>query len=139
MLLKTGSCLCGSINLEIKAAPQMMGNCYCVDCRKSSGTGHCTHAAYLARDVEINGELKYYSSPADSGNMINRGFCANCGSAVLSTNDAMAGMVFVRASCINEPEDLEAQMSVYASRAPAWDRPPENLPKFDEMPPQMPI
>lgn len=135
----SGKCLCGAVNVKMNSAPQMAGHCYCNDCRKSSGTGHCTHAAFLESDVAIDGVLKFYESTADSGSEISRGFCPNCGSAIASKNANMPGMIFIRASCIDEKDAIIPQMSVYASRAPKWDLPPKDLPSFDEMPPQMPI
>jgi len=82
----------------------------------------------------VTGELKFYDNPADSGNVVSRGFCPTCGSAVYSTNSGMPGMVFPRASSLDDPEVFQPQMIVYASRAPSWDRMDESLPAFDTMP-----
>jgi hypothetical protein len=46
----------------------------------------------------------------------------------------MPGMVFVRASSLDDPEIAEPTMIVYASRAPSWDITAPNLPRFAEMP-----
>jgi len=83
----------------------------------------------------LAGEVRYYDSPADSGNMVSRGFCPTCGSPVHSRNSGMPGMVFVRASSLNEAEVFEPMMTVYTSRAPHWDRPLDSVPGFPEMPP----
>jgi len=42
----------------------------------------------------------------------------------------------ITASSLDEPEKFVSQMSIYTSRAPAWDRPPSDAPSFPEMPPQ---
>lgn len=80
------------------------------------------------------GELHFFEKPSDAGNTVSRGFCPNCGSAVYSTNSAMPGMVFVRASSLDDPDVFEPRMVVYTSRAPGWADIDESLPRFAEMP-----
>lgn len=131
----TGGCLCGAVRYTASVMPGMVGDCYCIDCRKSSGTSHCTHAVFPSDAVSISGEVKFYDHAADSGNMVRRGFCPNCGSAIYSTNPMMPGMTFIRASSLDDPGRIEPQMTVYASRAPHWARIDQGKPVFDVMPP----
>ena len=35
-----GGCLCGAVRYTCNAEPVFAGHCHCVDCRRSSGTGH---------------------------------------------------------------------------------------------------
>jgi hypothetical protein len=114
--------------------PMMVGNCYCVDCRKSSGTTHCTHAMVPDAALSTTGEINLYDRPADSGSIVSRGFCPTCGSAILSRNSSMPGMTFIRVSSLDDPDAVEPQMTVYASRAPAWATLDRSKPVFDEMP-----
>ena len=112
----------------------MAGHCHCVDCRKSSGTGHCTHVVSPAAAFTVTGETKSFDKPADSGNMITRHFCPECGSAIYSRNSSMPDMVFPHASRLDDPDIVTPSLVVYASRAPAWDLVDPALPAFDEMP-----
>jgi hypothetical protein len=50
----------------------------------------------------------------------------------------MPGMVFVKASSLDDLEIAKPQMIVYASRAPSWRYLDPDLLTFAEMPPQMP-
>ena len=129
-----GGCLCGAVRFESTADPQVVGHCHCVDCRKSSGTGHCTHVVIPEDAFTVTGEVTFYDRPADSGNMVSRGFCPNCGSPVYSRNWGMPGMVFPRASVLDDPDILAPGMVVYTSRAPSWDHMDPALPAFPEMP-----
>ncbi len=130
----TGGCLCGSVTWHSEADPVIVAHCHCVDCRKSSGTGHCTHIAVPASAFSVQGEVKFYDRPADSGNMVSRGFCPNCGSALFSKNSAMPEIAFPRASSLDDPECVTPQMVVYSSRAPSWDHMDPTLPSFAEVP-----
>jgi hypothetical protein len=130
----SGGCLCGAVRYQSAVGPQVVGHCHCVDCRKSSGTGHCTHVVIPEDAFTVSGEVKFYDRPADSGNIVSRGFCPTCGSAVYSTNSGMPDMVFPRASSLDDPEIAKPQMVVYASRAPSWDHVDPELPAFPTMP-----
>ena len=130
----TGGCLCGAVRYESTATPMIVAHCHCVDCRKTSGTGHCTHIVIPKQAFTINGEVTFYERPADSGNMVARGFCPKCGAAIYSTNAAMPDMVFPRASSLDDLEVATPQLVVYASRAASWDHVDPKLPSFAKAP-----
>jgi len=129
----TGGCLCGAVRYACESDPQVVAHCHCVDCRKSSGTGHCTHLVVPETAFRVTGEVRFYERQADSGNVVSRGFCPICGSAVYSTNAGMPGMAFPRASSLDDPEVAKPQFVVYASRAPSWDTVDPSLPAYPEM------
>lgn len=130
----TGGCLCGAVRFKSTADPQFVGHCHCVDCRRTSGTGHSTHLAVPEHAFSVTGAVTFYDRAADSGNIVKRGFCGTCGSPVYSKNSAMPGVVFPRASVLDDPEIAKPQMIVYASRAPSWDHMNPALPAFATMP-----
>lgn len=133
-----GGCLCGAVRYRVTAAPMLGGHCHCVDCRKSSGSAHCSHLGVPAEAFSLTGQVTQYDRPADSGNMIGRCFCPTCGAPVYSTNSGMPQMIFVRASSLDDPEVFQPQVVVYARSAPSWDHMDESLPSFPAMPPNMP-
>ena len=130
-----GGCLCGAVRYRSSAEPVISVHCHCVDCRKSSGTGHCSHAAIPADAFSITGEVTSYDRPADSGHVVRRAFCPTCGSALYSTNRDTGQMVFIRASSLDDPEVFRPMAVVYTKRAASWDRQDPTLPSFEEMPP----
>lgn len=130
----SGGCLCGAVRYESTGEPVATGHCQCIDCRKSSGSGHCSHMGVHKNAFRVTGEVRFYESPADSGNIVGRGFCPVCGAAVYSVNSGMPGLAFVRASSLDDPEVFKPQMVVYTSRGPSWDRLDPDLPKFATMP-----
>ena len=133
----SGGCLCGAVRYSCSAEPAMAGHCHCEDCRRSSGTGHSSHLAVPEASVTLTGETKGYERPANSGNVVTRHFCPNCGAAVFSRNAAMPGMMFLRASSLDDLEVFKPQMHVYVARAASWDYRHGDLPVFQEMPPGM--
>jgi hypothetical protein len=87
--------------------------------------------------VKFTGETKAYERAADSGSVVSRHFCPNCGSALFSKNSGMPGILFLRASSLDDPEIFKPQMHVFVGRAASWDRRDPDLPAFDKMPPNM--
>ncbi len=135
----SGGCLCGAVRYQSSVEPQLVGHCHCVDCRKTSGTGHGTHLVIPANAFTVTGEVRCYDHPADSGNIVTRAFCPNCGSPIYSKNSGMPDLAFARASSLDDPEIAKPQMVVYASRAPSWDYLDPTLPAFETMPETMPV
>ncbi|WP_028347761.1 GFA family protein [Bradyrhizobium murdochi] len=129
-----GGCLCGAVRYSAQAEPMMVGNCYCTDCRKASGTSHGTHAAIPDSAFSLAGETKAFERAADSGNIVIRAFCPTCGCAIFSRNTGIPGMTFIRVSSLDDPDQVEPQITVYASRAPAWAPLDRSKPVFDLMP-----
>lgn len=128
-----GGCLCGSVRYEC-TEEHGGGHCHCNDCRRTSGTGHGSHMIVPEAGFSITGKVKSFMKPADSGNMVTRHFCPDCGSPIYSLNSAMDGLVFIRASSLDDPEHFKPQMVVYTDRAASWDRMDPALPGFATMP-----
>jgi hypothetical protein len=131
----SGGCLCGAVRYESTSEPVGGGHCHCVDCRKTSSTGHGSHVVLPADALHVSGEVRFFDAPTDAGNTVSRGFCPTCGSAIHSTNSGMPGFAFVRASSLDDPEVFRPQMVVYTKRAPSWDHVDPSLPSFEGMPP----
>jgi hypothetical protein len=133
-----GGCLCGAVRYESKAEPVMSGHCQCADCRKSSGSGHCSHLAVPRDALSVSGTVATYGKPADSGNIVSRAFCPTCGAPVYSLNAAIPHLIFLRASSLDDLEVFKPQVVVYASRGASWDYVDPKLPSFQTMPPRQP-
>ena len=133
-----GGCLCEAVRYESKAEAVMAGHCQCHDCRRSSGTGHCSHLAVPRDAVSVTGAVTVYDRAADSGNIVSRAFCPTCGAPVYSLNSAIPHLIFVRASSLDDLEAFKPQVVVYASRAASWDHVDAALPAFPTMPPPRP-
>lgn len=132
----TGGCLCGALRYEVSGRPKAAVHCYCNDCRRSSGSGHCTHVICAEADFTLHGTPASYERRADSGTLVRRHFCPACAAPLFSTGDGGSGLVFLRAASFDDPNVVTPQASVYASRAPKWDPVDPALPAFPEMPSQ---
>jgi len=130
-----GGCLCGAVRYEAGVDPAFSGHCYCVDCQKGTGCGHVTVVGVPEAALALTGRTTTYTKPGASGQSVDRVFCTTCGTPLFSRPRAMAGMLMVRAGTLDDPSTVAPGMSIFASRAQAWDPPSTAIPAFPEMPP----
>src|SRR5262245_58733642 len=130
----SGQCLCGAVRYSGEAEPAFQAKCYCTDCRKTSAAGHAAMMGFRSDAIAITGAVKAFRSKADSGAQVARAFCPACGAGIYSTNERMPGLIFLRASTLDDPGLFSPQMIVWAARATAWDPVNEGVPTFAERP-----
>ena len=131
----SGRCLCGAVRFHSPGPAIFMGNCYCSDCRKESGTGHITGVAVPQPTLSVEGETRAFDKPADSGGTIHNVFCPVCATTLYTNPSNLPGIAILRAGTIDDPSVVTPQLSMYAASAPAWDQPPANIPAFPGMAP----
>jgi len=130
----TGGCLCGAVRYECSAEPLFSGNCHCRDCQKASGGAYTPAFAVPARSVKITGEVRYYESRADSGNIFSRGFCPTCGGRILGKTSGFPDFVLITAGSLDDPTRFKPAMDFFTSSAQSWDHMNPGLPKFAKLP-----
>lgn len=130
----SGGCICGAVRYACEADPIFMGNCHCRDCQKASGSGYSTDIGIPAPTLKITGTVKYHDIKADSGNVLSRGFCPECGSRLFAKTSAMPDLAMITAASLDDPKQYVPQMDIYVASAQPWDHMNPALPKFDKMP-----
>ncbi len=130
----TGGCMCGAIRYECSAEPIMMGNCHCRDCQQATGTAFAAAILVLRDAVSITGNVKYYDVTGDSGSIVGRGFCPNCGSRLFS-KPPIPEFMGIMAGSLDDPSWFQPQADLYTSSAQPWDYLNPDLPKFAKFPP----
>ena len=78
----TGGCLCGALRYEAFGESIGSGHCYCVDCRRASGSGFIPFMGLPAEAVRFTGEAREFRSKAANGGDAVRNRCAQCMSLV---------------------------------------------------------
>jgi len=131
----TGGCICGAVRYECSVEPVMTGNCHCRDCQKAGGSPFAAALAVPTAALKITGEVKYYETKGDSGQMVSRGFCPNCGARLLGKPKAMPDLTVILAGSLDDPSWFRPGMDVYTASAQPWDHMNPDLPKFLKMPP----
>lgn len=116
----SGGCLCGAVRLTIDADPIATRQCWCRLCQYLSAGGGTVNAVFPAEAVAVAGEVRWYASTSDSGNAMQRGFCPECGTGLLSKSEARPTLLIVRAGALDDPGLAAPQSVIWTDAAPAW-------------------
>jgi hypothetical protein len=127
----SGSCLCGAVRVSGQAEPAFQVKCHCTDCRKAGAPGLI---GVTEGSLSFVGEIREYTSTADSGRWVRRGFCPTCGSGVCSRNEVARGVVFVCATLLDHPNQFQPQMTVFTDSAASWEAITPGIPSFRRLP-----
>jgi hypothetical protein len=118
---QSGGCLCGAIRYTVSAPLANVIACHCTHCRKVSGAGSSHNAAIPTSALAItHGEPKVFADTADSGNQLNRFFCANCGSSLFSRREKMPEMTVVKVGTLDDASALKLAMNIWTDSALPW-------------------
>ncbi|WP_430761293.1 GFA family protein [Solilutibacter silvestris] len=130
----SGGCLCGQVRYEASADPVFSGNCHCTDCQHASGGPYAPVMMFPPNAVNTTGPVKYFASKGDSGHVIERGFCQNCGSQLFVKLEAVPGMVGIRPGSLDAPANFQPDLDFFVSSAQPWDHMNPELPKRQRSP-----
>jgi len=117
----TGSCLCGAIRYTIGVPVTELRACHCLSCQKASGAGGSVNAVVPSAAFTLTqGAPKRYEAKADSGRILYRFFCADCGSPIYSQRQTTPETVVVRAGTLDDPAPMKITTHIWTKRARPW-------------------
>ena len=133
---ETGGCLCGNIWYEFKRKDVVSaGHCHCKDCQRITGSGKATIVFIRTNDLKINNEdYKVFSVIGDDGTNVNRGFCPNCGSPIISFVTEQPQLRFIKAGSLDNSDWLKIESSFWSVSACKWDPINDSFPSYPKNP-----
>ena len=116
-----GSCLCGSITFESGAEAAVTGICDCARCRKQGGGAFSINLAVPRASLRISGRtLKIFHDLGESGGAVQRVFCRNCGSPIVSYSDGLPEVAFIQAGTLEDTSWIRPAMERWCGTAQPW-------------------
>jgi hypothetical protein len=116
----TGGCLCGAVRYTSSAPPIAARMCFCRVCQYFACGNGTVNAAFPAAAVNLAGTLKDYVSTADSGTIMHRGFCPECGVHVFSAAASRPETIFIRVGTLDDPGIVAPTAAIWMDSAPRW-------------------
>ena len=101
-----GGCLCGAVRYTARADPALVGVCHCRDCQKFTGSAFGFLVGLPRAAFEIEGVLKTFTKPADSGRPIVRRFCPECGSSIVEEPGSRPDLVIINGGTLDDPTSV---------------------------------
>jgi hypothetical protein len=127
----TTTCACGAVHVSLRGPAYAMLLCSCLDCQKSSGTGHSAVSFVNAEDFEITGATSSYSRSADSGAVFTRHFCPNCGTPVFGQSSRAPRFAMVPVGLFaGQSEWFRPNQLIFARTHQQWDVVASDLPSY---------
>ena len=130
-----GSCLCGAVRFEIEGEFEEMHHCHCSRCRKAHGAAFSTFARTTKANVNVvsGGDRvrRFRSSPP-----VERSFCGECGSNLFFRFDALPDAVWIAVGSLDDDPRMRPQAHIFTGSRAAWHDISDDLPQFDEYPPE---
>ena len=83
----------------------------------------------------VKGETRTYKSVADSGNIILRRFCPECGTPLFTAAEARPHLIGVRVGTLDDPNLVEPAMTIWTASAPRWACISASIPRVEHAPP----
>lgn len=132
----TGGCLCGNIRYSVSQSVEKIIACHCTHCQKAFGSGASHNAVVASSAVTFTaGKPKLFADTARSGNILNRYFCADCGSPIYSQRAKVPEMMVLKVGTLDDSRELKLVMNIWTNSArpwmhrdPATEQYPENRP-----------
>ena len=103
-----GACLCGAIWVTARGAPDRVGICHCMDCRKHHGALFFAAAIFDATGVTVTGETRDYEG---------RHFCPTCGSSVFSVSE---GELELHLGALDRTDVFSPDYELWCHRREGW-------------------
>ncbi|MBY6002995.1 GFA family protein [Salipiger bermudensis] len=111
-------CLCGAVRVKATGAPERVGICHCLDCRKHHGAAFFAAAIFPASAVSVSGSPASYRG---------RHFCARCGSSVFSRS---GDEVELHLGALDTPGAFTPDYELWTCRREPWLPPFPGLASF---------
>lgn len=119
MEIKKGQCICGNVKYKISAEPVATRICWCRDCQYLAANG-TVNIVVPSTELSIEGSLKMFIKTADSGNVIERRFCPDCGTQLFANSSARPQVTVVRVGTLENPSSVKPSANIWTSSAPTW-------------------
>jgi len=117
----SGSCLCGKIRYTVSQPLDKIIVCNCTHCQKASGAGASHNAVVPTSAVTFtSGIPKRYADTAQSGNILNRYFCGDCGSPIYSQREQVPQMMVLKVGTLDASNDMKIVMNIWTKSARPW-------------------
>ena len=117
----SGGCLCGKIRYAVNQPLQYITACHCTHCQKASGAGASYNTVVPRAAVAFtSGQPKLFEDTAQSGNVLKRYFCGDCGSPIYSQRENAPEMMVLKVGTLDDSAEMNLIMNIWTKSARPW-------------------
>jgi len=120
-LPQTGGCQCGAMRYEITEAPQSVYTCHCTDCQRLTSSAFSLGMVVSDNAFRLMGvEPRPLQRTADSGRVVTRWVCPQCGTWVCGASSSDQGLRRVRAGTLDDTSWLRPTAHFWTRSKQPW-------------------
>jgi hypothetical protein len=117
----TGGCLCGAVRYTVDVPIAKLIACYCTDCQRATSAGGSINALIPASAFKIvKGQTRVFSKHADSGNILHRHFCADCGSWIYNPRGGDPEQIVLKVGTLDQHDDMKIVLNIWTQSRRPW-------------------
>ena len=109
--------------------------CWCRLCQYLASGNATVNVVFPSNAITIDGTTTDYRSVADSGNVMHRRFCPQCGTHLFSEAEQRPHLIIVRNGALDDTGLLKPGATIWTTQAPEWAWIDETLPQHAGQPP----
>lgn len=134
--MRTASCSCGQLRIEVQGEPRGVGVCHCLACQRRTGSVFAALAGFAA-PYKVYGKATEYARVGDlQGAKFIFRFCPVCGTTVFHTEEGYEkSWVTVAVGAFADPGFPPPRDSVYDCRRHPWVQLPPGVRTYEKDPP----
>jgi len=133
-LPQTGGCQCGALRYEITQAPRIVYTCHCTDCQRLTSSAFSMAIVVAPEAFRLTqGKPRSLQKTADSGRVITRWVCPQCGSWI-SGAPTPGSAVRVRVGTLDDNSWLRPTVHLWTLSKQPWIPLPEGSRSFETQP-----
>lgn len=130
----TGGCLCGSVRFEAHGTPENSLLCHCRMCQRASGAPVTGLVFMTAENITVT---KGQTRAVPFSPRTWRHICEACASPVFFTRAGRPNRRAIYVGALDDPGWFRPAMHVCVSSAMPWLDIRDDVPRYNEKPPQM--
>src|SRR5450755_2660354 len=102
-----GSCLCGKTSFTLTGPEPTIAICHCTHCQKQTASAFSLVAIAPRANFAVVGPMRKYVDKGDSGNVVNRWFCGECGSPIMTEIEVSPDTAYIKAGAFDKTDWLK--------------------------------
>lgn len=128
-----GSCLCNAVEFEYDDDLGPITYCHCSRCRKANGTAFAAMIAAKKSKFRFTKGIQHVKAYR-TAEAVERLFCSECGSQILTQRDAMPDILRLRLGGIKEEITEKVSQHIFVGSKAKWDDILDSAPQYEERP-----
>jgi hypothetical protein len=131
----TGGCRCGAIRYEVALdALPLSYACHCRDCQTWSGSAFALHAMFPEEMLRLDETAHRFRIEGAERMPSEHLGCARCSTRLANRNDAVPGMIILRAGTLDRSPEIVPAVHIWTGSAQPWVALPDGVPAFAQSP-----